>query len=304
MTGPRNSLVSTINTLLDSIETDIQRDALIDEDWAEIRRLLSLIEGIENINIPEQRTPVLRRTSRQIIEILGRIKKGSLRQELVREVRRSAEQLERMTCLVSLYLTLDRVIETDYMVRDLRERVLTGIKKYDDPESCEFSELVNEAIEGLVDYAVHRGIELRKDDHSKNVYVWAARRDIVRAMNNLLHNAIKYSWSRDPNVKPWIEIRSYAKESHVYVDIEDYGVPIPQDEIDRDLVFQLGYRGRLSSQRGRIGTGIGLGDARDVARRDGGDVTITSRPASHYFLPADLLNHSPYKNSNPILTNL
>ena len=60
---------------------------------------------------------------------------------------------------------------------------------------------------------------------------------------------------------------------------ENWGVPIPKGEIDQGLVFHLGYRGKLSSDRGRVGTGIGLTDARRVSRDHDGDVTIDSRPA-------------------------
>jgi signal transduction histidine kinase len=143
-------------------------------------------------------------------------------------------------------------------------------------------------MEGLSEYSHYRGFDLRKDNRADAVCVWVGRTDIVRAINNLLHNAIKYSWLREPDVKPWIEIRSFVRGDKVCLEIEDYGVPIPRDEIEMELIFQLGWRGRLSSQRGRIGSGIGLADARDTTRRYGGDVKITSRPATHYSSVDDL----------------
>jgi signal transduction histidine kinase len=66
----------------------------------------------------------------------------------------------------------------------------------------------------------------------------------------------------------------------VVVEIENYGVPIPRDEIVTGFIYRLGTRGRLSGDRGRTGTGIGLADARSVARAHGGDFYIESRPAS------------------------
>lgn len=288
LTGPRKSLISTLGKLLVSVETPIQREALSPDDWTELEKLLSTIEEVEKINIAETRVPVLRRAARQVIDILGKLKRGSFKQEFVREVKHSAEQLERITCLIALRQVQDRVLETDYMVRDLRERVITGVKKAEKPEVCEFWELVKEAIKGLTDYADYKGVSFRSDNRADAVCVWAGRHDIIRVINNLLHNAIKYSWSRDSNVKPWIEIRSYINADRVCLEIEDYGVPIPKDEIEGDLIFQLGWRGRLSNQRGRIGTGIGLADARDTAKRYSGDVGITSRPATHYSPIEDL----------------
>jgi PAS domain S-box-containing protein len=277
----RNILVSTIGKLLKSIDAPLQKDVLSPDDWAKLSKLLSTLKEVEKINIAETRVPVLRRAARQVIDILAKIKKGRLPQELVREVRRSAEHLERMACLVALHQVQDRIMETDYMVRDLRERVITGVKRVEESEIFEFWGLVKEAIKGLSDYADYKGIDLRLDNRADAAHVWVGQHDIIRVVNNLLHNAIKYSWVRNPEVRPWIEIRSYIKTDKVYVEIEDYGVPIPRDEIEGDLIFQLGWRGRLSGQRGRIGTGIGLSDARDTAKRYGGDVKIISRPATH-----------------------
>jgi PAS domain S-box-containing protein len=288
LTNFRNNLASTISKLLGSIETPFQKEAFLAEDWTELYRLLSIIEEVEKIHIAEQRVPVLRRAAREVIDILDRIKKDNLEQELVREVMDSAEQLERVTCLVALHQMQNRILETDYMVRDLRERVLTGVKKIEKPESCEFWDLVREAMEGLSEYAHYHGVDFKKDNRTDAVCVWVGRTDIIRAINNLLHNAIKYSWWRTPNVTPWIEIRSFIRGNKVCLEIEDYGVPIPRDEIEMDLIFQLGWRGRLAGQRGRIGSGIGLADARDIARHYGGEVEIASRPATHSSTIDDL----------------
>jgi signal transduction histidine kinase len=111
------------------------------------------------------------------------------------------------------------------------------------------------------------------------VLVSVVRRDVVRAIGNLLHNAIKYSWTRSGG-KRWISLRNYVADAKVHLEVEDYGVPIPVGEINTGLIFDFGFRGSLSADRGRKGSGIGLHDARETARRHGGDVTLTSYPAA------------------------
>ncbi|MCL5037435.1 MAG: sensor histidine kinase [Chloroflexi bacterium] len=107
-----------------------------------------------------------------------------------------------------------------------------------------------------------------------------AKRDVVRAISNLIHNAIKYSWNRDSDEKRWVTIRSKIVDKEVWIEFENFGVPITKEEIDHEIIFEIGVRGRLSHDRGRTGTGVGLSDARRIARRHGGDVVISSRPVS------------------------
>jgi signal transduction histidine kinase len=98
----------------------------------------------------------------------------------------------------------------------------------------------------------------------------------------LLHNAVKYSWSRSATKRPWVTVEIHANEREVSVSFIDWGVPIAKDEIEEGLIFQLGYRGRLSKDRNRLGTGIGLTDVVQVAQTHGGSVTADSHPASQY----------------------
>lgn len=275
----KNTLISSLSRMLLIKDSDLQRDALCEKDWAELEKISTILLGIEQNVIVEQRMPVLRKAARQIVNIIDRTEKGKLSKELVRETLSNAKKLERMTCLVALRQVKDKLIDTDFLVRDLRERIIKGGKSDGKQASYEFWDLVKEVIEGLSEYAGHKGVLIKKYDYSNNAHVHVVRHDIVRAINNLLQNAIKYSWWRDSKVQPWIDVKSYVKEDRVYIEIEDYGVPISKEEIDNDLIFQLGYRGRLSGQRGRYGTGIGLSDARDMAKRYGGDVKLNSRPA-------------------------
>jgi signal transduction histidine kinase len=82
-------------------------------------------------------------------------------------------------------------------------------------------------------------------------------------------------------------IHAYAEAEQAHVMFENFGVPIQADEIQNGLIFQFGYRGSLSGDRGRLGTGIGLTDALNTARLHGGDIKVESTSARHGAPPDD-----------------
>jgi PAS domain S-box-containing protein len=284
---PLKSLTLSLGRLVDITNADYRKEALPESDWTELTKLMNFLLEIENIGM-EQRVPILRRAARGIIDILDKAEKNKIRHDFLRETISCARQLEDIACLIALRQALDRMKDTDYLVRDLRERIVKGTRKIEDVAMVRFMTLVNVAIQDLMEYAQYKGVDLRVIDHTGEAMVNVGRKNITRAISNLLHNAIKYSWWRGISVSPYIEIRCYVRGERVWVEIEDYGVPIPREEIENELIYQLGYRGRLSAQLNRPGTGIGLADAREMARLYRGNVKLSSRAAPHEVNPDDL----------------
>jgi signal transduction histidine kinase len=138
--------------------------------------------------------------------------------------------------------------------------------------------LVEQAIDNVAEFSRYKAIEIRKAVHESSG-VSVRERDVVRAMSNIIHNAIKYTWARRQGESSWITISVDRGGGCVRMEVENYGVPIPKDEIESGYVFRTGTRGRLATDRGRTGTGIGLADARQTAERHGGSVSLASKPA-------------------------
>jgi signal transduction histidine kinase len=83
-----------------------------------------------------------------------------------------------------------------------------------------------------------------------------SRNHFQQAFYNILHNAIKYSYSRQNRPRTVdILLRPHNREYFV-LKITNYGVPIDPDEVTR--LAANGYRGRHSQQRFRTGSGRGL----------------------------------------------
>jgi PAS domain S-box-containing protein len=281
-------LIKSLDKLLKLADSERRAKALSAEKWSELYSLLQLLKEYKTtVNNIEFRPPTLRDAARKVIDICGNIQKRTLPQEPARQVQRNAENLERLACLIDLHRARTAILDMDHQVRALRDYATWGVRPPEPKGVYRLSDLLKQAIGNLTEFSRNQGVDIELKDSCPHAQVKVVERDVVRALTNLLHNAIKYSWSRVIGRPPWIAIRSSIVRDQVRVEFENWGVPIPRDEIEKELIFKIGYRGRWSSDRGRLGTGIGLYEARRVAREHGGDVTIESRPADSYGAPDD-----------------
>jgi two-component system sensor histidine kinase KdpD len=94
----------------------------------------------------------------------------------------------------------------------------------------------------------------------------------LRALVNLLDNALKYSRADSP-----VELHVRSDASFLYFDVEDRGPGVPPGEADR--IFEPFYRRSPSADSGARGQGAGLGlaIAKSLAEAQNGTVTFTPR---------------------------
>lgn len=88
--------------------------------------------------------------------------------------------------------------------------------------------------------------------------------NLQRAFMNIIGNAVKYSYSGSETVERYIDIACSQDRGYCIVKIDNFGVGILPDEIDSGKIWEPGYRGRLSRDRSRIGSGLGLPEAKRV----------------------------------------
>ncbi len=106
--------------------------------------------------------------------------------------------------------------------------------------------------------------DVLKEDHP---YTWARQDAVTEIIENLLHNAIKYSLGGRP-----VDIQVARSSSGTEVSITSYGCPIPPDE--RDRIFDLGYRSLRARTHEVEGSGIGLWVARKRAEMEGATLAL------------------------------
>ena len=89
-------------------------------------------------------------------------------------------------------------------------------------------------------------------------------------MENLVSNALNYGRT----AAIFLEIDT--KEKRAVIRIEDDGPGIPDEKLEE--VFQPFYRLESTARRHGRGAGLGLAIARDIARRNGAEISLANRP--------------------------
>lgn len=195
-----------------------------------------------------------------IVRLCDSLLKREVPRELVKRTRDDALEVLRLSCVVSAHYTVDRIVDLDFDIKSMRDFVTEGVQHHEKPEVYAVRDIVRASYVQLVDYARSRDIDIRLIETSEPYAVNVVVRQMVRALSNVLHNAIKYSWTKPSGGTSWIQIRSRRIDDLISIEVENYGVAIPEIEIESGLIYNLGFRGRLSQDRGRVGTGIGLAD--------------------------------------------
>lgn len=138
-------------------------------------------------------------------------------------------------------------------------------------ESVAIPALIDEATEMVRERTRREGIELVVDVATTLPHARADREDLLRALNNLLTNAIKYN-------SPAGSVSVSAREEgpHVRIDVKDTGIGIPPECIPR--LFDEFYRVKRPETRSIPGTGLGLTIVKRIVEAHHGRVIVASEP--------------------------
>lgn len=278
LTEHANRLANAIQRFTKAGDEERRLEALPQHKWdALISQMNALREFKDRVPVLESQPVALRVSAHSIGQICQSVESGYLPREAARDLQQAAWHLERLTTLIDILKTRTAVMQMDYTLQSLREYVTSDIRETAERKTMVVDKLVEQAVSRLASFAQSSRVDIKTYEVA-DVKVTVSEREIVRALSNLLHNAIKYTWRRDQTRAPWVSIQARRENDKVYIEFENWGVPISKEEIERDLVFKLGYRGKWSTDRGRLGTGIGLTDSRRIAEAHGGGILIDSRP--------------------------
>lgn len=131
------------------------------------------------------------------------------------------------------------------------------------------SMVISESVMRALSLAERRGIRIDVVEPNERIRLLGDRRQLVSALGNLVENAVKYS---EPDSR--VEVAATSDATWVELRVRDFGMGIPQKDLDR--IFERFYRVDRARSRETGGTGLGLAIVRHVATNHGGDVTVTS----------------------------
>jgi len=123
--------------------------------------------------------------------------------------------------------------------------------------------------------ARRRGIEIHIHLHP-DVSISLSEHHIQLALNNLMHNAIKYSFRSAPGRTRYVRVTGRADHRYYRLIFENYGVGILPEEIAGGLLFQDSYQGKLTQGEYRTGSGKGLYFVKRIIDRHHGQILVES----------------------------
>ena len=156
------------------------------------------------------------------------------------------------------------------IIDDLLE--LTRLEEGDsDAEDVSLGELVTRSVDKVQTFASGMRVQIATVGLPDETLVRVDRRAVVRAITNLIDNAVRYS-DQDRQVTVGVEVFGETAA----ISVKDDGVGIPRAELER--VFERFYRVDRARSRETGGTGLGLAIVRHVAENHGGRVLVESKP--------------------------
>lgn len=231
-------------------EANAALDEKVRERTASLERALAQMEEFSYSVSHDLRAPL--RAIEAYSQFLSEDHAAALDTEGQDYLAKIARNIHRMNRLISDVLALSRLARTEVKLRDIQLQPLLGeiIEQNHQlqPPSVEMEVRVVHAVVG--------------DEVS-----------LAQAITNLLNNAVKFV---RPGVKPQVRVWSEARGTEVRLWIEDNGIGIPADQVDK----LFGMFQRLSTPHRYEGTGIGLAIVRKAVERMGGTVGVESDGSS------------------------
>jgi two-component system, OmpR family, sensor histidine kinase MprB len=247
---PLNSLTHNIEYLAETTDVSSRLDPGGPDELGRLRRAFNQLLNALDTSRESQRQLVLD-ASHEL-----RTPLTSLRTNM--EVARRMDELAPEEREVLIGDVLTQLDELTTLVGDLAE-LARGEQPRATSEPVRLDNIVVDAVEIATTHGRSRGVIF--DTAVEPTWVSASPPRVSRAVDNLLDNALK--WSPDGGV---VEVSC----SDGVVIVRDHGPGV--DESDAEHIFDRFYR--APSARGRPGSGLGLAIVAQVARDEGGSVSV------------------------------
>jgi len=159
------------------------------------------------------------------------------------------------------------------LIEDLLSLSRIELKAHVRPEQqLDLVPIVRQVADGLQTLARDRGVEVKVDTPAEPVVVRGDRDELIRVVENLVENALKYGASGrrvDISLRP-------DTDGEAIVAVRDYGPGIAREHLPR--LTERFYRVDVVESRAQGGTGLGLALVKHILQRHRGRLAIESAP--------------------------
>jgi signal transduction histidine kinase len=133
-------------------------------------------------------------------------------------------------------------------------------------EHVSLADIVSDALAAAAAAAAAKGVHLEGHLAGAAPELYASAPEMLRALRNILENAIRHTPSDGTVV-----VEAGADGDHAYVSVQDSGAGIPDDVLPR--VFEVAFSGDTARSPGS-GAGLGLAIARGLVEAHAGEVVV------------------------------
>jgi signal transduction histidine kinase len=147
--------------------------------------------------------------------------------------------------------------------------------------------LIEETIESNLPHSKRKGITIQFDIPDETVYINSDRNLVYQIIDNLISNAIKYSFS---NTK--VIVRYSLDNDTISIEVIDHGVGIPSDEIK--YLFRKFTKLSSRPTAGEPSTGLGLSIVNLLVNLLGGKISCSSKPGAGSIFKVTLPKRNGY----------
>ena len=157
----------------------------------------------------------------------------------------------------------------------------------------ELAPVVRQVVDGLMTLARDREVDMKVSAPAEPLIVLGERDELVRALENLVENALKYGAAGKRVDITLLRGQTRAGTPEARVTVRDFGPGIPPEHLPR--LTERFYRVDVADSRSQGGTGLGLALVKHVLNRHGGRLTIESTPGAG----ASFTMHIPLRVAEP-----
>jgi two-component system phosphate regulon sensor histidine kinase PhoR len=144
-------------------------------------------------------------------------------------------------------------------------------------QRVDLTSVASHMIEMLSPLARERGVVIEAELPDRPVHVLGDRDELLRVIENLIENAVKYGESGGKVDVELVHIEGVGgRPAQVALSVQDYGPGIAPEHLPR--LTERFYRVDVSESREKGGTGLGLAIVKHIVNRHRGHLDIESEP--------------------------